>query len=86
VGHRPAEPATDDHILTVVSRLKQELKKRAPDSAVIYGGSAGPGLLTRLGRGVDGLFLGRFAHQPQALAAVIEEAQRLTRHPQEVVR
>ena len=34
---------------------------------MIYGGSAGPGLLTELGDAVDGLFLGRFAHDPDAL-------------------
>ncbi len=38
-------------------------------SIVIYGGSAGPGLLTRLGDAVDGLFLGRFAHRVDALVA-----------------
>ena len=43
-------------------------------SRVIYGGSAGPGLLTSLGGAVDGLFLGRFAHDPDALLAVIDEA------------
>ena len=70
-----AEPAGDGHIVGVV-----------PDAAVIYGGSAGPGLLTRLGHAVDGLFLGRFAHHPQALAAVIAEADSLTHQTQEVLR
>lgn len=41
-------------------------------SRVVYGGSAGPGLLTRL-PAVDGLFLGRFAHDPEALSAVLDE-------------
>jgi triosephosphate isomerase (TIM) len=45
---------------------------------VIYGGSAGPGLLTRLGDAVDGLFLGRFAHDPAALGSVLDEAGVLT--------
>lgn len=36
--------------------------------------SAGPGLLTRLGTAVDGFFLGRFAHDPAAFAAVLEAA------------
>jgi triosephosphate isomerase len=40
---------------------------------VIYGGSAKPGLLTQLGDGVDGLFLGRFAHDPSAVAAILDE-------------
>ncbi len=44
---------------------------------MIYGGSAGPGLLTELGDTVDGLFLGRFAHDPAALAAVLDEAAAL---------
>jgi triosephosphate isomerase len=50
----------------------------APDLAVIYGGSAGPGLLTTLGHDVDGLFLGRFAHDPVALAQILAEADVLT--------
>jgi len=72
-------PAPVDHIRTVTSglrRLLAELPDRA-DSAVIYGGSAGPGLLTELGDHVDGLFLGRFAHDPSALADVLREASTL---------
>ena len=42
-------------------------------SRVIYGGSAGPGLLTELGDAVDGLFLGRFAHDPAALELILAE-------------
>ncbi len=41
--------------------------------AILYGGSAGPGLLPRLDA-VDGLFLGRFAHDPANLGAVLDEA------------
>lgn len=41
--------------------------------AILYGGSAGPGLLPRLDA-VDGLFLGRFAHEPANLGAVLDEA------------
>jgi len=44
---------------------------------VIYGGSAGPGLLSRLEASVDGLFLGRFAHDPAALAQMVDEAAAL---------
>jgi triosephosphate isomerase len=40
---------------------------------VIYGGSAKPGLLPKLGSSVSGLFLGRFAHDPAALAAILDE-------------
>lgn len=73
-------PAPTEHIVAVVAHLRAALA--GPDrtgSAVVYGGSAGPGLLTRLGAGVDGLFLGRFAHDPQALATVLAEADDLTR-------
>ncbi len=46
----------------------------SPRASVIYGGSAQRGLLTALGTGVDGLFLGRFAHDPVDLAGIIDEA------------
>jgi triosephosphate isomerase (TIM) len=69
-----ARPAPDEHILAVIEGIRGVVD----GSSVIYGGSAQPGLLTRLADGVDGLFLGRFAHDPMALAAVVEEAEILT--------
>lgn len=69
-----AEPASADHIAAVCVALREHLDATGRDGTVIYGGSAGPGLLTRLGDSVDGLFLGRFAHDPAALAAVLDEA------------
>ncbi|HEY9309193.1 MAG TPA: triose-phosphate isomerase family protein [Microbacterium sp.] len=71
-----AEPAPDEHIATVTRALRGALDAdpARAGSVVIYGGSAGPGLLTRLGESVDGLFLGRFAHDPDALVAVLDEA------------
>lgn len=69
-------PASVEHIVTVARALREALTalpERA-GSTVVYGGSAGPGLLTRLGDAVDGLFLGRFAHDPQQLLRVIDEA------------
>ena len=69
-----AKPAPDEHILAVIEGIRGV----ADGSSVIYGGSAQPGLLSRLAGGVDGLFLGRFAHDPLALAAVVEEAEALT--------
>jgi len=73
-----AEPAPVDHITAVTRAVRARLAAdpRRPDSSVIYGGSAGPGLLTSLGEGVDGLFLGRFAHDPAAFSAVLDEAAR----------
>jgi len=69
-------PAAPEYIRAVCALLHaavSELPGRS-GSVVIYGGSAGPGLLSELGNDVDGLFLGRFAHDPAALRAVIDEA------------
>ncbi|MBW9094335.1 triosephosphate isomerase [Microbacterium jejuense] len=73
------EPAPVEHIATVTRALRAavEADPARTGSVVIYGGSAGPGLLTRLGDDVDGLFLGRFAHDPSALDAVLDEAAAL---------
>ncbi|MBF5080762.1 triose-phosphate isomerase family protein [Quadrisphaera sp. INWT6] len=70
------QPAPLEHVSTVARHLTQVLAgmpERA-GSSVIYGGSAGPGLLTDLGSTVDGIFLGRFAHDPAAFLAVVDEA------------
>jgi triosephosphate isomerase len=71
-----AAPAPNAHIGTVCSALKQWLSDSgmSATSTVIYGGSAGPGLLARLGASTDGLFLGRFAHDVSALNDIIREA------------
>ena len=73
------EPAPADYIREVTSWLRRALSALPgrDGSAVIYGGSAGPGLLTELGADVDGVFLGRFAHDVSALAAVLDEAAAL---------
>lgn len=75
-----AEPASDLHIRGVCDTLRAYLAEwnDFPDSAVIYGGSAGPGLLTRIADSVDGIFLGRFAHDPAAVAAILDEVTALT--------
>ena len=68
----PAEP---DHIRGVCSVLRSE---SGVDTRVIYGGSAGPGLLTQIADSVDGLFLGRFAHEPAAIRDILDEVGSLT--------
>lgn len=68
-------PAPDEHIVSVLEGVEQYLASRPglAGSTAIYGGSAGPGLLTR-GRGrIGGLFLGRFAHDPAAVATILDE-------------
>ena len=68
-------PAAVSHISRVGLALKQWLDAQGAlgGSQLIYGGSAGPGLLTELGHAVDGLFLGRFAHKPEALRGILDE-------------
>ena len=80
------EPAPTEHIVEVARAARAELDgtRGRAGSGVIYGGSAGPGLLTRLGDAVDGLFLGRFAHDPAALADVLDEAAMLADRRAEV--
>lgn len=71
-------PAGDDHIRAVGGALRAHLADDpALDAQVIYGGSAGPGLLPRIADGVDGMFLGRFAHDPAAFGRILDEAHEL---------
>ncbi|WP_110644017.1 triose-phosphate isomerase family protein [Salinicola sp. CPA57] len=71
-----AQPASLAHIAAVCRGLRQYLGAQS-QASVIYGGSAGPDLLTRLAGQVDGLFLGRFAHDPAAFEAIVNEASEL---------
>lgn len=71
-----AQPASLTHIAAVCQGLREHLNSH-PAAGVIYGGSAGPDLLTRLAGQVDGLFLGRFAHDPAAFEAIVDEAAAL---------
>ena len=73
-----AEPASPHHIVGVCTALRAHLSKSPfTRSHVIYGGSAKPGLLTELNDAVDGLFLGRFAHDPAAVAMILDEVVEL---------
>lgn len=69
-----AEPAPTPYVADVCQRVRTALAEHVAEFAIIYGGSAGPGLLTDLGSNVDGLFLGRFAHDPQVIHGVLAEA------------
>ncbi|ROQ39658.1 triosephosphate isomerase [Frondihabitans sp. PhB188] len=69
------KPAAPEYIAAVVAELEQFVQalEGRDGSRVIYGGSAGPGLLTSLGGDVKGLFLGRFAHDPAAVELILDE-------------
>lgn len=74
------EPATPQYTSAVISGLDSHLRALPGQakSRVIYGGSAGPGLISQLDSAVAGLFLGRFAHNPAALRDILgETAERL---------
>jgi triosephosphate isomerase len=69
-----AEPALPGHIQAMCTGIRTALQAK-PDLNVtlIYGGAAGPGLLSELRANIDGLFLGRSVHSPAALGLVLGE-------------
>ena len=69
------EPASRDHVLAVVGELRRMVPSRGGDVRFLYGGSAGPGTWNTLKDGVDGLFLGRFAHDLESLGKVVKEVE-----------
>jgi triosephosphate isomerase len=68
-----SEPASPEYIVAVAQGINLWITPRR-NTRLMYGGSAGPGLFSQLGGAVDGLFLGRFAHDVRALAAILSEA------------
>jgi triosephosphate isomerase len=80
VAHEPVwaigatEPAPVEHVVAVAGALRAGLPAGVADARLVYGGSAGPGLLARTVPAVDGLFLGRRAHDVAGIRAVLDEA------------
>lgn len=72
------DAASADHVLAVVGELRKSIagKGRIGEVRILYGGSAKPGTWDALKMGVDGLFLGRFAHDVDAFKKVVEEVGR----------
>ena len=75
-----SEPAPPEHIRSVCAHLRTALDaiRPATSSRVIYGGTAGPGMLAQLDGAVDGLFLGRRVHDTSALEAILDEISATT--------
>jgi triosephosphate isomerase len=71
------KPAGVDHISAVVDGLRALIGQRPGDVRILYGGSAGPGLWGSggLGKAVDGMFLGRFAHEIEGVRKVVREVE-----------
>jgi triosephosphate isomerase (TIM) len=74
IGARSPAPA--EHISVVCHSIRQYLRTVRPDISdkVIYGGSAGPGILSDLYGVIDGIFLGRRVHEACVLGDVLDEA------------
>ncbi|TLD07507.1 hypothetical protein PgNI_10249 [Pyricularia grisea] len=70
-----AQPAAPEYVVAVTRGIRELECVRTREGAVriLYGGSAGPGLFEKLKDGVDGLFLGRFAHDPEQFVRTIRE-------------
>ncbi|KAH8893875.1 triosephosphate isomerase [Thozetella sp. PMI_491] len=70
-----SEPAPVEYVCDVAERIKSSdvVSRRAGRTRILYGGSAGPGLFAKLSGAVDGLFLGRFAHDPEQFYRTLRE-------------
>ncbi|KAI2464222.1 Triosephosphate isomerase [Annulohypoxylon bovei var. microspora] len=70
-----AEPAGAQHVVGVTREIRalECVRRRKGTTRILYGGSAGPGLFEQLKDGVDGLFLGRLAHDPAQFYRTILE-------------
>lgn len=70
-----SQPAGAEYVVDVVKNIRslECVQRRVGTIRILYGGSAGPGLFEKLKGGLDGLFLGRFAHDPAQFYKTIQE-------------
>lgn len=80
-----SEPASPEYVIKITKALRRRYINEYVQSGkarkdqglrILYGGSAGPGLFDKIKEGVDGLFLGRFAHKPEAFIDTIRQVAR----------
>lgn len=71
------KPAPKEHILETIKGIREFVgaKPQLSGVRIVYGGSAGPGLYSELGDSVDGLFLGRFAHNTENISKILDEIE-----------
>lgn len=69
------KPAKASYVVDVAKGLRKMCEEKGEGERVhfIYGGSAGRGTFEGVREGVDGLFLGRFAHDIEAVVSIIDE-------------
>jgi triosephosphate isomerase len=70
-----AEAASAKYVVAVTKQLRKKCEDVGAGNRTrfLYGGSAGPGTFAGMKEGVDGLFLGRFAHDIGNFEVVIRE-------------
>lgn len=75
-----AEPAPASYVAQVVTGIRTALENlpALAGSRIIYGGSAGVGVLSALDQVVDGVFLGRSAHDVMVVSQILDEVAALT--------
>lgn len=78
-----SKPAAPHYVNDVLRAIRRQIESSSGNTAaaipIVYGGSAGPGSLPALSA-ANGLFLGRFAHDPENFGIVLDEATRPIRH------
>lgn len=67
------DPAPAKYVCAVADKIRDLTGTRKGDVRILYGGSAKPGIYNDLRDHLDGLFLGRFAHDVRALREVLTE-------------
>lgn len=74
-----ASPADARHINIVSAKIKAALSPLgSPNLQILYGGSADRGLFEKIAQNVDGLFLGRSAHDVNNLKSIVEEVESIS--------
>lgn len=72
-------PADPTYINVVCEKIKEAATNLgARNLQIIYGGSADRGLFRKIAQNVDGLFLGRSAHDVRNLKKIIEEVENVS--------
>ena len=71
-----AAPADSGYINAVCSKIKEFATQiGSTNLQILYGGSANQGLFEKIAQSVDGLFLGRSAHDVQNLKKIVQEVE-----------
>jgi triosephosphate isomerase len=71
-----AAPADAEYINAVCAKIKESTKALGTTNLqILYGGSADRGLFEQIATNVDGLFLGRSAHDVKNLKKIVEEVE-----------